>query len=60
MCGYINIGNRESFNPCFNGTMYKNIIDYIYIDGGDISFNPCFNGTMYKNWEAQFQVGYQG
>ena len=38
------------FNPCFNGTMYKN---------GDItadlafgaSFNPCFNGTMYKNPE---------
>jgi len=37
------------FNPCFNGTMYKNHIeDYIYPLPVH-SFNPCFNGTMYKN-----------
>jgi len=38
----------DSFNPCFNGTMYKN-----NLSGNPIkrvkSFNPCFNGTMYKN-----------
>ena len=37
------------FNPCFNGTMYKNSMSNhlgcIYM----ASFNPCFNGTMYKN-----------
>ncbi len=40
---------RLSFNPCFNGTMYKNIL----LRGNRINltrcFNPCFNGTMYKN-----------
>ena len=45
-------GNRinltRCFNPCFNGSMYKNnslamTIITVY------SFNPCFNGSMYKN-----------
>ena len=36
------------FNPCFNGSMYKNsnIQDQKF---GTYSFNPCFNGSMYKN-----------
>ena len=37
------------FNPCFNGTMYKN---YTFIGSDNrqsFGFNPCFNGTMYKN-----------
>ncbi len=38
-----------SFNPCFNGSMYKNRLlfhEKIFILLG---FNPCFNGSMYKN-----------
>ncbi len=37
-----------SFNPCFNGTMYKNSAELNILHGAT-SFNPCFNGTMYKN-----------
>ena len=44
-----NIWRCARFNPCFNGSMYKNRI----ITGSGISrnssFNPCFNGSMYKN-----------
>ena len=37
------------FNPCFNGSMYKNIpLRNIGIEIIS-SFNPCFNGSMYKN-----------
>jgi len=36
------------FNPCFNGSMYKNR-DEVYNDNTDFRFNPCFNGSMYKN-----------
>ena len=39
----------ESFNPCFNGTMYKNGFPHFWPGGENESFNPCFNGTMYKN-----------
>ncbi len=44
-------GKENGFNPCFNGTMYKN--NQVEIVSGFIpySFNPCFNGTMYKNGE---------
>ena len=38
-----------SFNPCFNGTMYKNNKYTVDIFKGAQCFNPCFNGTMYKN-----------
>ncbi len=37
------------FNPCFNGTMYKNYFKFIPCSDFFSSFNPCFNGTMYKN-----------
>ncbi len=36
------------FNPCFNGSMYKNSLQ-IEVYRLAISFNPCFNGSMYKN-----------
>jgi len=36
------------FNPCFNGTMYKNLLRE-KLGPFLKSFNPCFNGTMYKN-----------
>ena len=39
----------KGFNPCFNGTMYKNCFTgqfFLFIYS---RFNPCFNGTMYKN-----------
>ena len=39
------------FNPCFNGTMYKNSVQFHYRISFVIRFNPCFNGTMYKNME---------
>jgi len=40
------------FNPCFNGSMYKNPnIGNRYPMA--ISFNPCFNGSMYKNKKWQ-------
>jgi len=40
---------NDSFNPCFNGSMYKNVnTDDIYIYSIQC-FNPCFNGSMYKN-----------
>jgi len=38
-----------SFNPCFNGTMYKNFENFDFEIEKVKSFNPCFNGTMYKN-----------
>ncbi len=38
-----------SFNPCFNGSMYKNKMYFQeYLDILNC-FNPCFNGSMYKN-----------
>ena len=39
----------KCFNPCFNGTMYKNGIIRFLGSVLRIGFNPCFNGTMYKN-----------
>ena len=39
----------EGFNPCFNGTMYKNNQIINNLSPNDDCFNPCFNGTMYKN-----------
>ena len=44
-----------SFNPCFNGTMYKNYLKCFFRQFDIISFNPCFNGTMYKNGYARIQ-----
>ncbi len=41
------------FNPCFNGTMYKNPHFYQPISIVCVGFNPCFNGTMYKNTPVQ-------
>ena len=40
---------KKGFNPCFNGTMYKNPYFLLKIFSSLLSFNPCFNGTMYKN-----------
>ncbi len=37
------------FNPCFNGTMYKNQTIFFSSMENVPCFNPCFNGTMYKN-----------
>ena len=37
------------FNPCFNGTMYKNYMFSELPHKLKYCFNPCFNGTMYKN-----------
>ena len=37
------------FNPCFNGSMYKNPVLHHRTDLLMQSFNPCFNGSMYKN-----------
>ncbi len=39
----------HGFNPCFNGTMYKNFVDLSLAEFEKQCFNPCFNGTMYKN-----------
>ena len=41
---------NRSFNPCFNGSMYKNQLFGSVEKGSDWSFNPCFNGSMYKNF----------
>ena len=43
------------FNPCFNGSMYKNTLQgkAYYINPG--GFNPCFNGSMYKNAMAKLK-----
>ena len=38
------------FNPCFNGSMYKNAFDIFYRSFHTSCFNPCFNGSMYKNF----------
>ena len=45
----MNVYFEVSFNPCFNGSMYKN--GGSSRTGTDLiqSFNPCFNGSMYKN-----------
>ena len=40
-----------SFNPCFNGSMYKNILNTDKECAIDYGFNPCFNGSMYKNFQ---------
>jgi len=37
------------FNPCFNGSMYKNWDAMLEMIEDFVSFNPCFNGSMYKN-----------
>ncbi len=37
------------FNPCFNGSMYKNIKNQLLCLLSFLCFNPCFNGSMYKN-----------
>ena len=37
------------FNPCFNGSMYKNTIGGYMMSFLMFRFNPCFNGSMYKN-----------
>ena len=39
----------KSFNPCFNGSMYKNPNLSIEERMERACFNPCFNGSMYKN-----------
>ncbi len=39
----------KSFNPCFNGSMYKNADEIYSYRSIYRSFNPCFNGSMYKN-----------
>ena len=39
----------SGFNPCFNGTMYKNYLCSQMGRNRWRGFNPCFNGTMYKN-----------
>jgi len=39
----------SGFNPCFNGTMYKNTNIKEGVKHITDCFNPCFNGTMYKN-----------
>jgi len=41
---------EKSFNPCFNGSMYKNFFRVPTIFLSAPCFNPCFNGSMYKNW----------
>jgi len=38
-----------SFNPCFNGSMYKNVSGSWHGKISEPRFNPCFNGSMYKN-----------
>jgi len=38
-----------SFNPCFNGSMYKNRMAFLHLVSVFLGFNPCFNGSMYKN-----------
>ena len=40
---------NQSFNPCFNGSMYKNSNPETFSIASDYCFNPCFNGSMYKN-----------
>ena len=42
-----------SFNPCFNGSMYKTHTDII-IGKPEKGFNPCFNGSMYKTLVRAF------
>ena len=45
-----------SFNPCFNGSMYKNENTDFQHTAEILSFNPCFNGSMYKNKPAFFAI----
>mgnify|MGYP006870485904 CR=1 FL=1 len=42
------------FNPCFNGSMYKNCAMIDYMSDSLEGFNPCFNGSMYKNCQVIF------
>jgi len=44
------------FNPCFNGSMYKNTATTPAIAVPTFCFNPCFNGSMYKNYFLQNKV----
>ena len=47
----------RSFNPCFNGSMYKNFSKKLSRITKIMCFNPCFNGSMYKNLPAvQYRV----
>ncbi len=45
---------EKCFNPCFNGSMYKNTKKQENINGGSNGFNPCFNGSMYKNEPGRY------
>ena len=47
--------NDTRFNPCFNGSMYKNIL-LPYPCPDYAGFNPCFNGSMYKNLSQAFPM----
>ncbi len=47
-------GSETGFNPCFNGSMYKNPIVMLSASGDSSRFNPCFNGSMYKNIPKDF------
>jgi len=40
------------FNPCFNGSMYKNLLLVLITIFPIHCFNPCFNGSMYKNFSS--------
>ena len=44
---------KRCFNPCFNGSMYKNSMFLEYKTSEEKGFNPCFNGSMYKNTIAE-------
>ncbi len=46
---YVNDFEFSSFNPCFNGSMYKNNWCGNRWRCAQQRFNPCFNGSMYKN-----------
>ena len=46
------------FNPCFNGSMYKNPTLNLLKPKQPKSFNPCFNGSMYKNNEFVFYLAH--
>ena len=45
---------ERSFNPCFNGSMYKNLGEVMLPNITPMSFNPCFNGSMYKNEKSGY------
>ena len=54
--GAASLSYFRGFNPCFNGTMYKNFNECLLSIQDNLCFNPCFNGTMYKNpWNYLFK-----